>query len=33
VWARVLNVPGILLVAVYVALHYGAAIIGIKRGR
>lgn len=30
---RLLNVPGILWVFVLVALHFGAAIIGIKRGR
>ena len=30
---RLFNIPGILWVAVVVALHYGAAIVGIKRGR
>jgi hypothetical protein len=30
---RLWNVPGLLWVAVVLALHYGAAIIGIKRGR
>jgi hypothetical protein len=30
---RLLNVPGILLVAVWVALHCAGAVIGIKGGR
>jgi hypothetical protein len=30
---RLLSIPGILWVCIVVALHYGAAIIGIKRGR
>ena len=30
---RLLNIPGLLWVAVLVALHFAGAIIGIKRGQ